>query len=197
MREINFVTSNPNKAKEVREYLKPYNVKLNIVKESIQEILSMDVEKIVRDEALQAYKKLERPCVVEHGIIAISALNGFPGGLSKLVWNTLDKRLCSFIDSKNKREARAISAIAYCDGKTIHTVLGETKGKIALTPKGKKHYYWDPIFIPDGSKKTYGEMTPTEKRKYSQAGKAWAGFIKKLELPLKLKKPPKRNSKSR
>ena len=51
------------------------------------------------------------------------------------------------------------SAVAYCKpGKKPVSFLGEEKGRIAESIKGNYGFGHDPIFIPKGSSKTYGEM---------------------------------------
>ncbi len=47
--------------------------------------------------------------------------------------------------------------------KKIACVLGKVEGKIAHEPKGKKGFGYDPIFIPEKKRKTFGEMQPSQK----------------------------------
>lgn len=177
MSDLYFITTNKNKAEEVRGFLKKSKIRLTIVNYSVQEILSDDVIKIVEDEVVKAYEYLGKPCAVEHGILKIKALQDFPGGLSKVVWNQIGERLCSFLGNLS-REAKAISAIAYCNGRKIFTFVGEADGHIAKHAKGNRKFYWDQVFIPVGSRKTYAQMTPAEKVRFSQAAKAWQLLIK-------------------
>jgi len=52
-----------------------------------------------------------------------------------------------------------MSAVAYCEpGKNPVSFLGTEKGRIAKKIRGKYGFGHDPIFIPEGSKRTYGEM---------------------------------------
>jgi XTP/dITP diphosphohydrolase len=178
-----FVTVNDFKAKEVQEYLKASGVELHVVKHPIQEILNIDLSVIVRDKALKAYRELGRPCVVEHGGLLIDALKGLPGGLSKVVWDTVGDKLCRFIDASDSRVATAQSVIGYCDGRRIHLHVGETKGIVADRARGDYMFQWDPIFIPDGQSKTYAELGFPEKGKYSQAAKAWRALVSQLLRP--------------
>ena len=51
------------------------------------------------------------------------------------------------------------SAVAYCrPNKKPVSFLGEEKGKVSEKIKGSFGFGHDPIFIPEGSNKTYGEM---------------------------------------
>ena len=72
------------------------------------------------------------------------------------------------------RKAYFKAVIAYYDGE-IHLFKGICHGRIAMQKRGKGFGY-DPIFIPDGSKKTFGEMNKEEKNKYSHRGIALREF---------------------
>ena len=67
---------------------------------------------------------------------------------------------------KNRR-ANAESAIAFNDGKKIKIVSAKLEGTVPEKPKGQYKFGWDPIFIPKGYKKTFGQMGPEEKNKIS------------------------------
>ena len=181
--KIFFVTKNQNKQAEILSYLNSidikdrYPVEMVFANKDLMEILDPDIEKIVRAKALEAYKYLGAPCVVEHGGIFIESLKNFPGGVGHVVWNSIGERMCSFLGEADSRVATARSVIGYCDGKRITTFAGETKGTIALRSRGNYHFNWDPIFAPEGSDQTYGEMGPELKRATSQAIKAWNNFL--------------------
>lgn len=179
--KIFFVTVNDFKAKEVQQYLASTGLELHVVKYRIQEILNIDLKVIVQDKVLKAYRELGRPCVVEHGGLLIDALGGLPGGLSKVVWDTVGEKICSFLSVGDPRHATAQSVIGYCDGRRVHLHVGETRGTLAQRAAGDYLFQWDPVFIPDGQSKTYAELGFPEKGKYSQAAKAWAGLVSQLK----------------
>ncbi len=176
-----FNTVNSFKAAEVKVFLEGSGLDLRIVGQAIQEILHIDLHVIVKDKALKAYEKVGVPCAVEHGGLQIRDLKMFPGGLSKVVWDTVGEKLVGFLSASDSREAVAKSVIGYCDGRRVHLFDGETKGMIAPSAKGDYRYQWDPIFIPEGDTRTYGEMGFPEKRKYSQAAKAWTKLVEHLK----------------
>jgi XTP/dITP diphosphohydrolase len=175
--KVYFVTVNPFKADEVRTYFAGSGFDLEIVSHAIQEILHIDLTVIVRDKVLKAYRDLRLPCVVEHGGLQIDALKGLPGGLSKVVWDTVGDQLCSFLRANDPRTARAKSVIGYCDGKGVYTFSGETRGQISECGRGDYKFQWDPVFIPDGATETYAQMGFPRKKDYSQAAKAWSAFL--------------------
>ena len=49
---------------------------------------------------------------------------------------------------------------------------GVVRGKISSEPRGKYGFDYDPIFIPEGSEKTFGEMSIKEKNKISHRARA-------------------------
>ena len=82
------------------------------------------------------------------------------------------KRVYRELNNKNKNwykrkiKARFICAlsIAYLD-KKIACVQSKIEGHISNEPKGKNGFGYDPIFIPKGKKKTFGEIKPVRKYK--------------------------------
>ena len=71
------------------------------------------------------------------------------------------------ITAKKDRSAIAKTIMGYAkNSKNILFFEGEIKGKI-VKPRGDMGFGWDPIFQPDGSNKTFGEMTLEEKMNFS------------------------------
>jgi XTP/dITP diphosphohydrolase len=67
------------------------------------------------------------------------------------------------------------------DGKQLLFFEGKMEGKISTEVKGEEGFGWDPIFIPKGYKKTWGQMTAEEQSKTSMRRIG----LKKLEEYLK------------
>jgi len=182
--KIYFVTKNKFKADEVQDFLNhfkttsPINIEICVVDQQLQEILHPDIDIIVKNKALEAYQYLAVPCVVEHSGLFMDALPGLPGGVGQLIWNAIGDRMCDFLRDEDPRTATARSIIGYCDGRRVHLYRGETRGQVAKQSRGDYKFNWDPIFIPDGSDQTYGEMGPEKKRAISPTAKAWEAFLK-------------------
>jgi XTP/dITP diphosphohydrolase len=117
--------------------------------------------------------------------LEITALKGRPGiysarwaGKSKN-FNTAIKKV--FLELKKKKKLNKINkarfycslAIAWPDGK-CKTFSGTVNGKISLISKGKKGFGYDPIFIANGHKKTFGEISPDLKDKISHRYRAFS-----------------------
>jgi XTP/dITP diphosphohydrolase len=66
-----------------------------------------------------------------------------------------------------------VCAVAYVDGERRVLGRGATGGRLVLPPRGDAGFGWDPVFQPDESARTYGEMSPEEKDTISHRGRAW------------------------
>jgi XTP/dITP diphosphohydrolase len=64
----------------------------------------------------------------------------------------------------------------YYDGQREVVAEGLTSGVLVLPPRGTEGFGWDPVFEPEGSSRTYGEMTAGEKDAISHRGRAWVAF---------------------
>ena len=173
-REIVYVTSSEFKREENAAFAKVATLSDGVPVSSLfrfsfrdvrlTEILEVDIAVMVQEEAAKAYSQIRIPCIVEHAGLVFQeyADKSYPGGLTKPMWNALGDR---FIDETKSagRKAIARAVVAYCDGKSIRTFTGETKGTLADAPRGHRRFYWDTVFIPDelsgkAPGKTYAEI---------------------------------------
>ncbi|MBG6158361.1 XTP/dITP diphosphohydrolase [Labrenzia sp. EL_159] len=147
----------------------------------INEIQTIDVRALVHDKCIKAFQKVRRPIFVEHTSLHISPLNGFPGGLTQVFWDTLEAdRVAQIFGNMADPSVKAATRIAYCDGKKVHQFEGEILGKISPEPRGHKDFQWDCIFIPDGETQTFAEMGE-KKNDISMRRKALETFARFLE----------------
>ena len=116
--------------------------------------------------------------------IEIATLNGDPGIYSarwagkkkdfklaiKKVYSKLKKK--KKLNKKNKARFYCSLAIAFPNGE-YKTFSGTVNGKISKEPKGHNGFGYDPIFIPNGHKETFGEISPNLKDKISHRYKAF------------------------
>jgi len=194
--KIYFVTTNEKKIAESDERLKLFvervekqeRVRLDIeicpFKHDVDELLDPDIERIVRKKAIEAYRVVRLPCVVEHGGLFLDAWGGsrgLLGGIGQIVWDAVGDRLCGFLRAEDTRGAEAQSVIGYCDGKRVRVYSGITKGEVTEHARGDRGFRWDPIFKPAGCDLTYGEMEPEAKRETSPDGKAWDLFFQSVK----------------
>ena len=77
---------------------------------------------------------------------------------------------------KNRKfiKARFICALSICYlNKTIASVLGKVEGNISHKPRGRNGFGYDPIFIPNGHKRTFAQMSKSYKYKIDHRAKAF------------------------
>lgn len=147
-------------------------------KVATHEPLLRDLEDMVRQKALSAYKATLVPSVVEHAGLILHGYEGenYPGGLTQPMWDALgaEKFVASCAVLSKQAVARAV--IGYCDGAALCTFVGETHGTLRANPAGSRAFYWDPVFCPDGFHgKTYAEIADEDlaaKLRVSQSIKA-------------------------
>ncbi len=178
MAHIIFVTGNKNKIREAEAILKPFNITIDGIDVNIDEVQADDVEYIAKRAAEDSYKILKKPLIVEDSGLYIDALNGFPGPYSSYVYKTLGvDGILKLMAGIEKRNAVFKAVVAYTDGSITKTFLGLSNGRISLEARGRG-WGFDPIFIPEGVTKTFGEMNVEEKNIFSHRGKALINFAK-------------------
>jgi len=119
--------------------------------------------------------------------LSVAALDGAPGIFSARwagpgkdfaqAMKKVEERLeeVGSPDSKEGRRAWFTSAlaVAWPDGPCV-VVEGRVDGDLVFPPRGDRGFGYDPIFRPDGSDLTFGEMDPVEKDAISHRALAFA-----------------------
>ncbi|MBU2612149.1 MAG: RdgB/HAM1 family non-canonical purine NTP pyrophosphatase [Nanoarchaeota archaeon] len=178
MEELYFVTGNKEKCKEVNKILKG---KIKFANLNLNEIQSGEIYEIVKHKAKEAYKILGEKVVVEDISLYLECLNRFPGPFVKFMIASIGSEgIYKMV--KNYREKTAVVRCVVChfDGKEFKFFTGDVKGKI-VSPKGKNGWGFDPIFMPDGKKKTFSQMKKSEKNEISHRAIALRKFKTFLE----------------
>lgn len=176
---LRFISSNPHKIGEVRDILQPAGVEIVPVSTKIEELQTTDVEKLVHDKCIKAFQRVGYPLFVEHTGLSVESLNGFPGGLTQIFWDTIQaKRFCELFGGTS---LSANTVIGYCDGRRVYQVSGTVGGKVAMKPGGPTDFQWDCVFVPDGSSETFAQMGTERKNQISMRRIALDAFRQKLE----------------
>ena len=161
---LRFVTSSEDKVREASLVL-PFPVQRISVE--LHELQTTNIEAIVRSKAEQAWRKVQAPVIVEDTGLRFLAWRQLPGPLIKYFVENLG--LLGIVDalspSKDWR-AEAITGVGYCDGGEVQYFEGRVMGLIVL-PVGREAFGWDAIFRPEGSGRTYAEMSREEKTAHS------------------------------
>ena len=131
-------------------------------------------------------KKTNLICLSDDSGLEIDVLKKKPGiysarwGGKKSDFNKAMQRVYKELDKKDKEwRTKKVSARFICalviywpNRKKIYS-LGKVSGKISKTKKGKNGFGYDPIFIPNGHKKTFAEMSKSYKYKIDHRAKAF------------------------
>ncbi|MPZ05586.1 MAG: RdgB/HAM1 family non-canonical purine NTP pyrophosphatase [Nitrososphaeraceae archaeon] len=178
-KDLYFVSSNPNKFREIEPILRQYGIVSQLIKMSIQEIQSESVHRIAEDKSTYAFKHLLRPVVIEDDGFYISSLNGFPGQYSSFVYKTLGNQgILKLMLNKVNRRAYFLSVIAYNDGHTLKMFSGKTQGMLSKAA-AEGGWGFDPIFLPKNTNKTYAELGRLNRKSfYSHRRKSIEKFSK-------------------
>lgn len=111
---VNFVTTNPGKVNEAREYLDEPVEQLEF---DYPERQAADLATVAAHGARAAYRHAGEPVIVDDSGLTVEALNGFPGPYSSYVEDTLGiDRVWELTKPEENRAAAFRAVIAYCDG---------------------------------------------------------------------------------
>ncbi len=78
------------------------------------------------------------------------------------------------------RRARFRTVIALLRGGRLTLVEGIVNGTIATSPSGSDGFGYDPVFIPEGSDRSFAQMSAEEKNAISHRGRAMKKLIEIL-----------------
>jgi XTP/dITP diphosphohydrolase len=77
-----------------------------------------------------------------------------------------------------QRTARFVCVIAVArSGRTLRVFRGEAEGRILDAPSGHQGFGYDPLFYCPAIQKTFAELSPGEKARYSHRGAAFRKFL--------------------
>ncbi len=180
IKELLIGTNNKGKLKEIRDLLpkkiKTYSTSEFNLKSPRENGKTFKANSLIKSSYFS--KKANLICLADDSGLEIDLLGKKPGLYSarwagrKLDFKKAIKRVYKELDKKNKNwrkikiKARFVCALSISNlDKKIACVIGKIEGKISSEPKGKKGFGYDPIFIPDNKKITFGEMKPQHKYK--------------------------------
>ncbi|MBV9968958.1 MAG: RdgB/HAM1 family non-canonical purine NTP pyrophosphatase [Xanthobacteraceae bacterium] len=171
-------THNPGKLAEMRELLAPYG----IAAVSAGELALAEPEETGTSfaenaliKAAAAAKAAQLPAFADDSGLVVDALAGAPG-IHSARWAGPDKnfrRAMADIEEKLQRfgasspelrTAHFVSALAVAWPDGHHEAFeGRVDGVLVWPPRGDKGFGYDPMFLPVGHERTFGEMTSEEK----------------------------------
>jgi XTP/dITP diphosphohydrolase len=196
-------THNPGKLKELRELLSPHGVDAVSAAEfglAEPDETGATFAENARIKAVGAAGVAKLPAFADDSGLVVEALGGAPG-IHSARWAGPDKdfgRAMRVIGEKlkgqgatepEKRRAAFVAALclAWPDGH-MEEFEGRVDGTIVDTPRGTKGFGYDPLFLPDGFTRTFGEMSAEEKHGLPPRGQGLShrarAFIKLAEACL-------------
>lgn len=173
--KITLVSGNKNKAEEVERIL---GIPLNFRDIDLDEIQSMDLERVALHKLNAAFEIVKAPVIIDDVSFEIDAWDSFPGPFIKwALKGTNDPSLIlKMLGNESNRKARALLAVGFHDGENAHIFIGEVNGTISFEARGRDGFGWDKIFIPNGHEITFAEMEPEVKDSVSHRRNALDKF---------------------
>ena len=181
--KIVIATHNAGKLREMRELLAPYGIEAV----SAGELGLIEPDETgttfranARIKAEAAAKTTKLPAFADDSGIVVEALDGAPGiysarwaGESK-DFDAAMQKIENFLQEKKTTDRRAhfISAlcVAWPDGH-LEEFEGRVDGVLVWPPRGTAGFGYDPMFLPEGHSRTFGEMDADEKHGLPPKGK--------------------------
>jgi XTP/dITP diphosphohydrolase len=188
-------TNNGGKQKEIRELLPKYIKTVSVLDFNLKSPKenggSFEENSLIK--SIYFSKKTNLYCLADDSGLEIDLLDGAPGiysarwGGKNQDFNKAIKKIFKELNKRDKNwkvkkiKARFICAItiSFLD-KNIASVKGKVDGFISPEPKGQHGFGYDPIFIPNKEKKTFGEMSPKKKYKIDHRFQAFKKIKKFL-----------------
>lgn len=187
MKKILFASFNKHKLAEVGAILSdlcqvssPSSVGYDT--EPVEDAPTLEGNALIKARALYSHSRV--PCLADDTGLEVEALNGAPGVRSARYAGEdhNDKanraKLLSQLSAINcSRRARFRTVLAYIDEEGKEYLFeGRVEGHIAQEERGNGGFGYDAVFIPEGGRQTFAEMTEQEKNSMSHRARAVQAF---------------------
>jgi XTP/dITP diphosphohydrolase len=198
MIRVLIATSNPGKLRDFAGAASPLGVAIEplpnfaSIPAAVEDGLTFEANARKKAEYYSTYAPGEIVLADDSGL-EVNALGGAPGVHSAryaadqphLVGNNTDDqannaRLLRELRKipPEERTARFVCVIAAArDRQTLSTFSGQAEGVLLDSPRGANGFGYDPFFYFPAIQKTFAELTPEEKAKYSHRGAAFRLFL--------------------
>jgi XTP/dITP diphosphohydrolase len=196
-------THNPGKLAEMRELLEPHGVEAVSAGElglGEPEEAGKTFEANARIKAVAAAQTAKLPAFADDSGLVVEALDGAPGIYSarwagpNKDFNEAMARIERLLRERGAtapvtRKAHFISAlcVAWPDDH-LEEVEARADGTLVWPPRGTAGFGYDPMFLPEGFTRTFGEMTSIEKHGMPPLGLGLShrarAFVKLAEICL-------------
>ncbi|TMD94427.1 MAG: RdgB/HAM1 family non-canonical purine NTP pyrophosphatase [Chloroflexi bacterium] len=169
-------SGNTGKLREYRDLLAGAGVELVAFDSEVEEVGETYAEN-ARLKAEAARSRSGLPAIGDDSGIELEALGGFPGIRSARLGPNQKERTAELLRRlegvPRPWKARFVCVIALAaPGRETRFFEGECRGEVVPEWRGEAGFGYDPIFLVPGTGKTFGEMSPEEKRKHSHRAAA-------------------------
>jgi XTP/dITP diphosphohydrolase len=182
-------SGNAGKLREYRDLLSGAGVDLVAFDTEVDEVGETYADN-ARLKADAALTRSGLPSLGDDSGLEVEALGGFPGIRSARLGPTQQERTAELLRRlegvPRPWNARFVCVIALAvPGGETEVFEGECRGEVVPEWRGEAGFGYDPIFLVPGTGKTFGEMPPEEKRKYSHRAAAARALLESgaLERP--------------
>lgn len=188
MKDLIIASSNQHKIDEIRAML-PQGYTLKGLKElGFKEEIPETGKTIEENSKIKAiflkehFKNEKVMVIADDSGLEVFSLNNAPGVYSARYAGepkndeANNKKLMKELSHQSLRNARFVTVITLLDGEKELIFEGEVKGTIAFEPRGTNGFGYDPLFIPQGYRSTFAELSNETKNTISHRANA----VKKL-----------------
>ena len=178
---IRFVTTNEGKFREVSRMLGEADVKIAHEDRSYPEVQADRLEKVVRFAATILDDQIPGDYLIDDSGLFLDAFGGFPGVYSSYVQKRLGcAGILKLLRDIPVRTAKFEAVLLLRQGEAHEVFHGACQGRISEAERGAGGFGFDPIFVPEGETKTFGEMSLPEKNRHSHRARAVAALVAHL-----------------
>ena len=180
MEKIVFASNNSHKLSEIRQLELPFEI-LSLADTGCSEEIPETADTL-EGNALQKARWVKEhygyDCFADDTGLEVDALGGEPGVYSaRYAGEGHDSeanmaKLLANLEGVTDRRARFRTVIALIKDGEEHLFEGIVEGHITTARSGADGFGYDPIFMPDGTDKTFAEMTADQKNAISHRGRA-------------------------
>ena len=183
--ELIVATRNQHKLKEIKTLLTGMPMKVILLNnfKDVPEVKEngRTLQANAKKKALQSSRFLKKLVVADDSGLEIETLGNKPGVYSarfsgkRATYKSNNEKVLKLLKDVPlaKRKALFRCVIAVADrGKLVGLAEGRCSGKIGFEPAGRAGFGYDPIFIPNGYKKTFAQLGIMKKNKISHRSKA-------------------------
>ncbi len=177
---------NPGKVEEISALLAPFRVEAVSAGALGLPEPEETGDTFEANAALKAHASAQAsrlPALADDSGLVVPALGGAPGiysarwaGPAKDFGSAMARVERELGDRDRSAVFVAVLALAWPDG---HAELfrGEVSGRLLWPPRGEHGFGYDPIFVPAGDTRTFGEIEAAEKHRISHRARAFAKLV--------------------